>query len=49
MSTITTIRQQFLKCKNCGWVWPIRVENPKVCPRCHNPYWRKAKKYRERE
>jgi len=23
-----------LKCKNCGYTWTPRINNPKKCPKC---------------
>lgn len=28
-----------LKCLRCGNEWQPKVAKPKVCPRCHSPYW----------
>jgi len=31
-------------CRRCGWRWmPRKPGAPKVCPRCHSPYWNDAK------
>ena len=28
------------KCERCGHEWiPRMKENPRVCPKCHSPYW----------
>lgn len=28
------------KCERCDWNWISRKEDkPKVCPKCHSPYW----------
>jgi rubrerythrin len=35
------------KCERCGHIWAPRKttkEEPKVCPKCKNPYWNKPKK-----
>lgn len=24
------------KCTNCGHTWVSRIENPKMCPKCHS-------------
>lgn len=28
-----------LTCKRCGKSWPQRIQNPRVCPKCHNAWW----------
>ncbi len=34
------------RCERCGHEWiPLRAgEEPKVCPRCHSPYWNTQRK-----
>lgn len=31
------------KCIKCGHEWIARMENPRMCPRCKNYNWDKAK------
>ena len=32
------------KCERCPHRWTPRKENtPKVCPKCHSPYWNTPK------
>jgi len=34
------------KCNRCNYVWTSKktsVEDIKVCPSCHNPYWNTKK------
>lgn len=26
-------------CERCGWDWVPRVLRPRVCPKCHSPYF----------
>jgi len=33
-----------LICKQCGWFWVARVDNPKMCPKCKDHNWNKPKK-----
>lgn len=30
-------------CDSCGHEWTPKLEMPKVCPECKNPYWNKTK------
>jgi hypothetical protein len=42
-----TMKLPVLKCKRpgCGHTWiPRRPEPPKVCPKCKQPDWNKARK-----
>ena len=33
------------QCERCGHKWaPRSKENPRVCPKCHSPYWDKPRK-----
>jgi len=34
-----------LTCLRCNksW-WPRKPENPRVCPKCHSPYWDKERR-----
>ncbi len=33
------------KCERCGHEWAPRTkEQPRVCPKCHSPYWDKPRK-----
>ena len=32
------------KCLRCGHQFVKRINKPKVCPKCHSPYWNKARK-----
>lgn len=28
------------RCERCAWEWvPRRAVAPKVCPKCHSPWW----------
>lgn len=36
------VQRKIRKCNYCGWVWATKGK-PKVCPRCHNPYYLKPK------
>jgi rubrerythrin len=42
--TSITITVQAYKCLRCGHTWiPRKKERPRVCPKCHSPYWDKPK------
>jgi len=32
------------KCKQCGYDWESRKENPTACPKCKRYDWNEAKK-----
>lgn len=33
-----------LKCNQCGHEWRPRIEDPRICPKCHSLRWDKEKK-----
>lgn len=33
------MERKLFKCKRCGWEWLSRMDKPKCCARCKNPYW----------
>jgi len=32
-----------LSCERCGHVWDTRLRDPRVCPKCHSPYWNRPR------
>lgn len=37
------VEMPILTCLKCGWRWYPRKPDVVVCPKCHSPYWNKAK------
>lgn len=38
------------KCERCGYEWVKRKEEkPRVCPKCHSPYWDIPRKQKGRK
>jgi len=35
-------KQKKRVCLKCSYVWDSRIEEPRVCPRCKSPHWRKG-------
>ena len=47
MSRVKFLVEGF-KCERCSHEWiPRMKENPRVCPKCHSPYWDKPKNSKE--
>lgn len=43
MTRVKILIEGFL-CERCGHKWVPRLkENPRVCPKCHSPYWDKPR------
>jgi hypothetical protein len=32
------------KCLRCGHAWTLRIAKPRLCPKCHSPYWNKPRR-----
>lgn len=45
MNQVVTITQLRYVCTRCGYSWSPRVSRPRSCPKCHNEYWNRPRKY----
>lgn len=47
MTELVTIKIKGYRCLRCKHEWlPKGKEEPRVCPKCHSPYWNKAKRHK---
>lgn len=45
MTELVTIKVKGYRCLRCKHEWlPKGKEEPRVCPKCHSPYWNKPRK-----
>jgi hypothetical protein len=31
--------RKLYECLRCGWAWLSNMNPPRVCAKCHSPYW----------
>jgi len=42
---VARVTFQGYRCERCGHQWvPRQTEEPRVCPKCKNPYWNRPRR-----
>ena len=44
ISVLIVLNIPKVKCKQCGHEWIPRIEDPRICPKCHSLRWDKEKR-----